>query len=1607
MTAAPRDISSRPYADSAADYWLAGWRGIIHVPPDRKFPPPKGFTGDDGRDTAIEDLIGFTGSHPADSVALRMPHGMIGIDVDDYAKGGKVKTGAKTLAAKAAEWGPLPPTWSSTARGPGQPARISFYRVPAQRYAGTIDPDIEIIQRHHRYAVVWPSPHYETGAAYAWYDPDGNPVPPGVIPRPEDMPELPPAWVKGLAEGASHPAGANAPLEAGQQLLLELEGGEAAEAPWCRDVAAAMDEARRMLRAAEPGSRHDAMLRYTLQAVMLGAKGHPGYLTAIRALDELWNDLTAGEGRQAEFAEMVTGAARSAVTEHGPAPAGWDPCLLLNEAAYQAYKAPAPGVPDRTPEGEDWPEPEPIEPERYWTPYQVIGTAPFETQAELDSVLARDVLARAWPALRYAPDAGTWLVRGPDTWVPRKGNAAAWAVDLVSWLMLPGDPEADQDTAEFRQAKRRARFCTAAASAGIATKMNAQVAVGFHPSTTDLAGLDSDREILWAGGIPFDLRASLTGPEAAQRTDWGMPHLHSAGVVPERRDTPLWNAFLAAVWPDEEMRAWALRVLAIAVTGYSDKALPIMLGATDRGKTSVIDLMMSVLGSYAHTADARLLSPADRSHASIVFALKGRRLSFIDEAPRAGTMAQERLKQITGGADLTANRMNENPVTFSPTHTLILTANPEHEPNLVDAAIRRRVRLIPCDGDPAAVVAARAAIGNLSGPRWRAEAPGVLAALMAEAAAWLADPRSADSAAAPEAGQQAALEIQEAQDFTLNWVREECEYWQSGTKSHQLFEAFTESCKKKNIHPSQIPSEKAWALRLKDLGYELPRRHDGTYKALRVRPPGTFVPTPAEFMGTSGGSTRPSAGSGGLSAGSVQGQSTVSQPSTNGGAPGQTLHNPTSVQGVQGPSLSLTHAQAGAHAHTWDTNAGFTPTQPAQPAPSPEAPAEPAQPLPGTPDGPAESSQPVTKTRARKTPERKPGERKPREPKAPKVKVADPELTGPVLSLPALVTRDGRVLCCTPADAEMAVTLAGTDLTVDVEHTGYPPGHPDYRLRTVQLGSSGLAAVFAADDPAQREAVSRLVSAAQVLRAHSAMADLVPLDLDGLAPAAETWPKMNDTVLTAKLADPAMSGSDEAGLKELARDVLREAAVSPDADKRRAKVFSSGGWLGEPDALTPVARNGWAQVNTTWESQIIYAASDVLDTAAVAQRLPAADPRVYERERTAQRMCARVAHRGLRLDPDRVRELASRETGLREEARAKITPYGIENPGSAQQVAAAFTGLGVPLPRTKPSAKFPAGQPSVAEAVLSRISVSGAPEASQLARDILDYRDHATILSLTLEPFRVLCEHGDGRTRPVVYTLAADTGRMSCRRPNLQQIKREGGYRSCITADPGYLLVSADFASVEVRTAAALSGDPGLTEMIAMGDAHPDRKTEFDLHWRVVRMVHGPDATKSQRYPIKRAVFGHIYGGAAEAMAAGARIPLEDAERVKAAIAALAPRLTQWDQEMRKYVRNGGREFPAYSGRTIWLDRFAHKAVNYAVQGTAREFLVDALIRWESTPWGDCTVLPVHDELIAMVPESDAEPATRALVECMQSALYGVTIAAEASAPSFAWQDAS
>jgi P4 family phage/plasmid primase-like protien len=467
-----------------------------------------------------------------------------------------------------------------------------------------------------------------------------------------------------------------------------------------------------------------------------------------------------------------------------------------------------------------------------------IGVGAFDPDADSDQKLAEAALERMSPALRYAADADTWLVRGEDRWHVVGRDYAATVVAQLSRLMPGGSPTAEKGSDEARRAERKRKFTTQRTAAGVASMMRSVARDPDSPVRVELSQLDSEPYVLWAGGLPYDLRVrepSITA--VAFKTG---PHLHTAAVTPKwGADAPCWEAFVDAVWPDPAVRDWALRVLSVALTGYSDAVLPVLIGKGGRGKSSVVDLIMSVLGSYAEPVSAKLLSGGD-GHASIFYALKGLRLAFIDEGPRAGVVATETLKQLTGGTKLTGNRMRENPITFAPSHTLILTSNAE--PTLTDEALRRRVRLIPCDGDPDEIRRARQAIGDVDGEVWQAEAPRVLAYLMHEAAEWLADRDSASTAAAPDSIRNLAEEIGREQDVVMQWLEDAVDEHAQGTKAGDLYRDFISWTKERAIkHP---PTSTTWGRRLTELGYPGTKSGNERRRPLRTRMAGiTGLPT--------------------------------------------------------------------------------------------------------------------------------------------------------------------------------------------------------------------------------------------------------------------------------------------------------------------------------------------------------------------------------------------------------------------------------------------------------------------------------------------------------------------------------------------------------------------------------------------------------------------------------------------------------------------------------------------------------------------------------------------------------------------------------------------
>lgn len=177
--------------------------------------PVPNYTGKDGRNVSWPDLQAWTeDEHAGWNIAIRHT-GTIGIDVDGA-------DGAETVRKAEEELGPLPATWSVTSRGPDQPRRTYVYRVTGLvdmsraegRFRKQFGQQVDIIHHGHRYSIVWPSIHPDTGQVYRWYDSRGEMV--AGIPTVALLPELPAAWIDYLRATDATTTGVQDAFEAGR-----------------------------------------------------------------------------------------------------------------------------------------------------------------------------------------------------------------------------------------------------------------------------------------------------------------------------------------------------------------------------------------------------------------------------------------------------------------------------------------------------------------------------------------------------------------------------------------------------------------------------------------------------------------------------------------------------------------------------------------------------------------------------------------------------------------------------------------------------------------------------------------------------------------------------------------------------------------------------------------------------------------------------------------------------------------------------------------------------------------------------------------------------------------------------------------------------------------------------------------------------------------------------------------------------------------------------------------------------------------------------------------------------------------------------------------------
>lgn len=573
----------------------------------------------------------------------------------------------------------------------------------------------------------------------------------------------------------------------------------------------------------------------------------------------------------------------------------------------------------------------------------------------------------------------------------------------------------------------------------------------------------------------------------------------------------------------------------------------------------------------------------------------------------------------------------------------------------------------------------------------------------------------------------------------------------------------------------------------------------------------------------------------------------------------------------------------------------------------------------------------------------------------------------------------------------------GTPVSVDIESFG--KDRYSARLKCVSFSDAtadgGTAVVLDPREDRQRHAIKILIDNAPALIFHNSPFDVPNLSRNGLI-GLEHVGKVEDTLIHARLAEP-----DSIVSKSLERTGARYLGTS--TEDHLGAAFRAAGLTQE---------QGYYQFDI---DRLIYLMGSASDAIMTSRLLPVVRQAAYDRLTTGHpftengvtgdeawelvgklqrfnRILLRRAIKGLRVDLEFLDAYVERTGQELEQAEAALAGYGIEpgNNGSLIRFLEQHDAIPDDYPRT-PKTKAPSTQADHLEKI-SHPAVAVYVAQKQITKVRDDYLQKAVDQS-----------GEDGRIYPATNVLAAVTGRASISGVPLHQFPEPA--RGVVLADEGDRLTSNDWAQIEpvvITNIAAGRGSATDLEVIQAFESGADFYAPIMAQARVTRDI------------AKVVLLAQLYGEGLGKLATDlglvkdretlekigedpGTITAEDlrdsildtlpgvADLVRAKSACTRP--GQREGLLRRIARDygcvftlAGRIAPVPMGRG-WVDedtgevgppsRAVHKGVNYHVQGSAFDVLMETVLAGDDAGLSDTLYLTMHDELVTSEEAAD------------------------------------
>ncbi|PZU14798.1 MAG: DNA polymerase I [Sphingobium sp.] len=382
--------------------------------------------------------------------------------------------------------------------------------------------------------------------------------------------------------------------------------------------------------------------------------------------------------------------------------------------------------------------------------------------------------------------------------------------------------------------------------------------------------------------------------------------------------------------------------------------------------------------------------------------------------------------------------------------------------------------------------------------------------------------------------------------------------------------------------------------------------------------------------------------------------------------------------------------------------------------------------------------------------------------------------------------------------------------------------------------------------------------------------------------------------------------------------------------------------------------------------------------------------RVYELvDRPLVGVIAGMEFAGIKVDREALSRLSSEFTAgiaaLETEIHAIAgQPFAI---GSTQQLGAIlFDKLGY-----KGGKKGKSGAYSTDVTILEQLKAQGAP----IAAKVLEWRQLSKLKSTYTDALQAQINKNTGRVHTSYSLTGAQTGRLSSTDPNLQNIpiRTEVGrqIRHAFVAEPGNVILAADYSQIELRLAAHMADVPALREAFANGE---------DIHAATAQQLFG-EVNRDTRGRAKTINFAILYGISRWGLAGRLEIGADEAQDMISRYYERFPGISVYINETIEKARRLGYTETLF-GRKTWFPRIAapiqherqgaeRAAINAPIQGTSADIIKRAMARMG--PALDAAGLPavrmllqVHDELVFELPERDVEAASAVIRHVMETA---------------------